>query len=684
MSNFIPIRDALNKNIDSMIKQYKKLYVVHIDKDEFWNLYLDSFPKGTNEIFKERREYDCNYCKSFIRHMGNVVAITEDNQLKSIWDFAIDDNRFTPVFKALTQYIYKHNIQNIFISNDKTLGIKQNRQIITPHNITTWNHFYYELPKEFINNSYDTIETIKGNKHASYTVFKGSLQQITIDAIEIILELINSNTLYKGIEWKHQLETLLDYKQKYDILKNDIERDNFIWKASIELNESISRIKNHSIGNLLLDISEGMDLNEAVKRYEKIVAPTSYKRPKAIYTQKMIDDARKKINELGFSDALQRRFANQSDLTINNILYANRTQIGGIKDELDVFESLSSNVAVKAKQFDKVEEVTIEKFINDILPTTRNIEIYLENRLSNNLMSIITAKNKDSKSMFKWNNSFSWTYNNNLTDSLLKEQVKQAGGKVDGVLRFSIRWNDTSGEHDKNDLDAHCITPTHHIYFSQMNDKITQGKLDVDNTYPKVNIPAVENITWPNKDKMVDGTYIFSVHGFANRGGTNGFNCEIEFDGNCYQYDYPYNVKEKETVQIAVVTLKNKEFTIQHNIEPLNIMSKDIWNCKTNTFIPVQMLLHSPNYWDEQTIGNKHYFFILKDCINPDRPSGFFNEYLHQDLNPHRKVFEAISNTMRVEHIDNQLSGIGFSSTQRNDLVICVEGKTKRMLKIKF
>uniref|UniRef100_UPI001CA4EDCE hypothetical protein n=1 Tax=Clostridioides difficile TaxID=1496 RepID=UPI001CA4EDCE len=67
--------------------------------------------------------------------------------------------------------------------------------------------------------------------------------------------------------------------------------------------------RNHSIGTLLIDISEGIELDKAVSRYEKIVAPSNYKRPKAIYTKKMLDEAKKTITELGYMDSLQRRHA---------------------------------------------------------------------------------------------------------------------------------------------------------------------------------------------------------------------------------------------------------------------------------------------------------------------------------------------------------------------------------------
>jgi hypothetical protein len=93
----------------------------------------------------------------------------------------------------------------------------------------------------------------------------------------------------------------------------------------------------------------------------------------------------------------------------------------------------------------------------------------------------------------------------------------------------------------------------------------------------------------------------------------------------------------------------------------------------------------SPNYWDEQQgTGNLHYMFILKDCKNDGQPRGFFNEFLKNELTPHRRVFEALGSRMRVEPSDNQLSGLGFSSTIRNSIVAKVEGKFSRTIKINF
>ena len=75
---------------------------------------------------------------------------------------------------------------------------------------------------------------------------------------------------------------------------------------------------------------------------------------------------------------------------------------------------------------------------------------------------------------------------------------------------------------------------------------------------------------------------------------------------------------------------------------------------------------------------------MLENCINPDKARGFFNEFLNESLTEHRKVFEVLGAKMKVEESKNQLSGLGFSSTQRNQIVCKVQGSFSRIIKINF
>jgi hypothetical protein len=678
---FKHIKDALARNFEQ-ISANNTLFETDIDKDVLWNLYLDSFPEGTNPVYRERRVYDCSACHQFIKNIGGTVYIDDNFNAHSIFEFDTNSETFQPVMDALAAYVTSKSILDIYLNDSRKVGINQSREILDDGTVITWDHFFVKLPSHMYDTHKRGIPTKKARIRDRKNVFKRSLDEISMDAIDTVLELIYSNTLYKGEEWKSFLESLRENKCLYMDIPED-KRDAYTWKRAINLSDAIGRIRNHSIGVLLVDISEGMDLDTAVRRYEKIVAPTNYKRPKAIYTKKMLEEARKKITELGYMESLPRRFATLDDITVNNILFSNRDaakRIGG-----DIFDDMMAEVVVDPKKFSRVEEVSAEKFVNDILPTAKSVEVLLENKHAQNMVSLIAPVNKDAKSMFKWNNAFSWAYTGNITDSDIRENVKSAGGRVDGVLRFSIQWNEDGA--NNCDLDAHCSEPgNYEIYFGSAKKPCfspTHGQLDIDIVDPRGNV-AVENITWDNKRYMHEGDYIFRVHQYSGSA-KHGFRAEVEIDGTIHSFDYNKPMRRGEMVNVAVVHMDAYgNFTIKELL-PSNVSTREVWGLKTNTFVPVTVVMYSPNYWDEQQgIGHRHYFFMLKDCVNPEQPNGFYNEFLDNRLNEHKRVFEALGSKLAVVDANDQLSGLGFSATKRNDLIVKVKGATERVFKVKF
>lgn len=682
---------AIQKNLQQMSKDSSRLFTVNVDTEELYNLYLDSFPAGTNEIYRERREYDCSCCRHFIRDVGNVVSI-KNGELHTIWGInPVSDDKYNVVAAALDAYVKQKAVSGVFFKKEKRIGTPENREMLPTGKINKYEHFFVDLPEICIfKECYGhTLEGDLSQFRDVRNVFKRSLDEISKEAVDTVLELIAQNSLYKGAEWKKQLTEFKNYQKEYGKL-TDEQKELWIWEKSIAAGAVIGKIRNHSIGTLLVNISEGMDLDLAVRKYEQIVAPVNYKRPKAIFTKKMLEDAKKTITELGYMDSLQRRFATLDDITVNNILFSNKDAAKRITGAMDLFDEMEQDVAIDPKRFSKVEEISAEDFIKNVLPVAKELEVYLENKHIQNMVSLIAPEVADAKTMFKWNNGMSWAYTGNITDSDIKENVKAAGGSVTGIVRFSIQWNDGNGK-DNSDLDAHCLEPQggDHIYFSHKISRYTGGELDIDITDPIYQCKsnggvAVENITYPSKERMKPGTYKFYVNQYSFRN-SQGFKAEVEVNGEIHSYEY--NTPVRGNVDVAEVILdQSGNFKVVDKL-PGNCatISKDVWGIKTLQFTPVSVVCYSPNYWDEQKgIGHQHLFFMLKDCINPEEPNGYYNEFLKPELEQHRRVFEALGAKAHVKDVDDQLSGVGFSLTKRNDLIIKVKGATERVLKIKF
>lgn len=682
---------AIQKNLQQMSKDSSRLFTVNVDTEELYNLYLDSFPAGTNEIYRERREYDCSCCRHFIRDVGNVVSI-KNGELHTIWGInPVSDDKYNVVAAALDAYVKQKAVSGVFFKKEKRIGTPENREILPTGKINKYEHFFVDLPEICIFKEYygHTLEGDLSQFRDIRNVFKRSLDEISKEAVDTVLELIAQNSLYKGAEWKKQLTEFKNYQKEYGKL-TDEQKELWIWEKSIAAGAVIGKIRNHSIGTLLVNISEGMDLDLAVRKYEQIVAPVNYKRPKAIFTKKMLEDAKKTITELGYMESLQRRFATLDDITVNNILFSNKDAAKRITGAMDLFDEMEQDVAIDPKRFSKVEEISAEDFIKNVLPVAKELEVYLENKHIQNMVSLIAPEVADAKTMFKWDNGMSWAYTGNITDSDIKENVKAAGGSVTGIVRFSIQWNDGNGK-DNSDLDAHCLEPQggDHIYFSHKISRYTGGELDIDITDPIYQCKsnggvAVENITYPSKERMKPGTYKFYVNQYSFRN-SQGFKAEVEVNGEIHSYEY--NTPVRGNVDVAEVILdQSGNFKVVDKL-PGNCatISKDVWGIKTLQFTPVSVVCYSPNYWDEQKgIGHQHLFFMLKDCINPEEPNGYYNEFLKPELEQHRRVFEALGAKAHVKDVDDQLSGVGFSLTKRNDLIIKVKGATERVLKIKF
>jgi len=272
---------------------------------------------------------------------------------------------------------------------------------------------------------------------------------------------------------------------------------------------------------------------------------------------------------------------------------------------------------------------------------------------------------------------------------------------VDGVFRFSHQWN--YGKRNVSLMDLHVFMPgsghpevdsCHDTYGNGQSKRVgwnhrkhmpSGGVQDVDYTSeaPAGYVP-VENITFPDLDKMPEGTYSCKVHNWNLRQPTQGgFKAEIEFGGQVFQYEVDRPLKHKEWVTVAKVTLKNGVFNIEHCL-PVGSAPKQVWGLTTQTFHRATVIMNSPNFWDEKAVGNKHYFFMLDGCTNDGKARGFYNEFLSAELDKHRKVLEIVGSKMKTDESQNQLSGVGFSSTQRNSILCRVKGSFSRVVKVVF
>lgn len=657
---------ALQKQLTKMAKT--GLFEVALDKDQVWNHYLDSFPAGTNNLFRERREYDCNCCKQFIRDVGRVVTFVNGKRV-SIWDIKVP-GYYQAVVDALSALINTAPVGDQFLHFQAKVGTAQSN-VLEDDKVVTYNHFHAVLPQEVVKPN-ASIASALSESRSNVQVFERSLKELSLDAAETILELNAQGSLYRGNEQIASVTLFIEMKNKYDALPDD-QKEGFVWTQGLKLGHR-GKFRNSAIGTMLEDLTDGMDLEAAVKRWEKVMAPANYKRPTALVTESMIKAAQTKVEELGLMDSLPRRYAVLEDLTVNNVLFADRNT----QKAANVFGDLLKDAKKPVKGPSNVEEISIEKFIRDVLPTATSIEALVENRHTGNFVSLVAPVYADAPNMLKWDNNFSWSYNGEVTDSI-KERVKTAGGNVDGFLRISLAWN------NGDDLDLHMRTPNgNHMYYGSRRHAGAYLDLDMNGMDKFDDQNPVENIIFANEATAQEGIYKVWVNQFSRRSAERvGFTVQLDHKGEQYDFNHP---REHRNGDVDVVTFR---YSRKGGIEIIESMphtkqSKEVWGVATEQFQKVSVVMNSPNHWDGQATGNKHYFFMLDGAVQPGTTRGFYNEYLRGELNDHRKVFEHLGGKMKVPASTDQLSGLGFSDTQRNELTVKVTGAFTRTLKVIF
>lgn len=639
-----------------------ELYTVNLTGDQLWEEYLKSFPKGSNPVYRMRTEHDCSCCRHFIRNIGGVISII-NGKIESIWNVQGLDYPYNHVAQWMNEQVLESTIQNVFRTQETSYGAQSNRQMMES-GVHTWHHFWAHISdRHYAGNS---VNAVLGKHRTDVEMMTRALNELTPDSIQTVRELIKSNSLYRGEESLKIVQDFQKLYEKYRRLPQDDSRGIFIWENH---NNPVGRIRNVAIGTLLVDLSEGVEVERAVSSFEKKVAPENYKRPTALITGRMIQDAMKTIQGLNLEPSLERRFARLSDVSINNVLWADNSakqhMKGGIED------LLRSSTQVKEKNPRRIEDISIEEFVKNVLPTASSMDVLIRNHQLNNFMSLTAPVYEHVEPLFKWNNNFAWSYEGNVTDSI-KERVKRAGGNVNAKLRVSLSW------FNYDDLDLHCQAPQRHIYFGNKS-----GILDVDmNAGSGTTREPVENMAW---NRIPDGTYQFQVNQYSQRETDKvGFIVEIEYDGKVTQLSY--NKAVKGTIPVATLQVKKGEI-VEIEISPQvseGAISQQKWGIKTETLIPVDTIMLSPNHWDSNMVGNRHWFFILQGCKRDTPARGIYNEFLRNDLEQHRKVFEVLGEKTQCPLTDVQLSGVGFSSTQQNTLTVRVVGGIQRVFNINF
>lgn len=645
---------AVRRQFEEMSQE--RLFVVDSDRTAIWETYLNAFPPGSNPVFRERTEHDCSCCRHWIRDVGNVVVI-QNGALVSVWDLNALPYPYQDVADAMSALVKSLPIRDVFLTKFAKHGTPISRGLINGVTIQ-FSHLAVEVPRKFVTPDFVAK---RGEMRTTFQVLCRGIAELSPEAVAVVADLIQQNAIYRGQEFRQQV---LEFQRLQARVRGTLDTDPkavepLVWTM---VDSPVARLRNTVIGTLIQDLSDGVDLEKAVRAYETKVAPQNYKRPTALITKGMIDSAMKTIQELGLEEALQRRHARLSDVSVNSVLFVDNDVQGEMKGGIRglLMEE------VKPPPFDpkRAEEIGVDEFMGRVLPKLTSLRLYLDNSMLGNFVSMTAPVHADSKSLFRWGNDFAWSYDGNVTDSI-KDKVKRAGGRVENVaMRVSLAWFNT------DDLDLHVIEPDgNHVYFGNKSDK-----LDVDMNVRGETREPVENVRWVRPPR--DGSYRAFVHQFRKRESVDvGFVVEVESPYGLETFRFENALPQSKEQPVVEITVKAGQIKLKPAPDVIaGAVSQEKWGLKTLNLVRVNSVVLSPNYWDDNAVGNKHWFFLLEGCKNPVPMRGIYNEFLHPRLEKHRKVFEVLGDKTKCPVAEDQLSGVGFSSTRKDRVTVIAMG----------
>src|SRR5882724_7734013 len=241
--NFLRFKTAVARQFERLEHDCDRLFRADVSGSDLWEAYLAAFPPGTNSIFRTRAEYDCSCCRQFIKAIGNVVAII-DGQVESLWDIKCDEPTYQTVADALATLVKSRPIADLFRHTERTAGTDKNFEHLVENGPRTWNHFFVNIPPRFVCSGVE-IGLQLSEARATHDVLKRSLEELTTESVDTVLELIAQGSLYRGNEHRSTLKIFQRLKRDYEGLPQRFEeRDVFVWSILNSVDGAVARIRN--------------------------------------------------------------------------------------------------------------------------------------------------------------------------------------------------------------------------------------------------------------------------------------------------------------------------------------------------------------------------------------------------------------------------------------------------------
>ena len=191
--------------------------------------------------------HDCSACRHFIKSYGGLVFIDDSYKVRTLWEFDT-----IPEYKASIEGLHNLvlnskiiDVEKLCLNKDNAinrgeLGISGNSVFKDGVRID-YDHFSIHL----------SIPKVSKNLKYLFNFMESTFNIIKLENVKDVINLIEENNLYRGIESLAALKDIAKILFDYQGLESEEEKTNYIWYIIGTTKLKVLTIKNSGLSTLI-------------------------------------------------------------------------------------------------------------------------------------------------------------------------------------------------------------------------------------------------------------------------------------------------------------------------------------------------------------------------------------------------------------------------------------------------
>lgn len=438
------LADAVRSHFASTVQQYGP-HLFTVEAGDLDAIYVAALPDHA------RQQHTCNCCRSFLKHYGNLVAITDAGDLMPVmWPANAGAALYHDAVAALHRAVSAGKVTGVFLSSASMWGSPLTGDPLTGE----WTHLAVSPSTLMFRHSLLNAGQAMAEKREHFGTLSRALAEFSPELVGQAVTFLEAEALYRSekvagpARFLHQLQDAQAAVARKD--RTGARRRNLVWRALAGAPAGFCTPRSSMVGTLLEDMAAGLPFEDVKAKFAAKMHPLQYQRPQAPASAGNIAQAEKIVAQMGLEASLRRRFARLDEV---ETLWLWKPQPPAHQADGGVFGHLmakgSANERVATQQVPVA--ITWDKFAKSVLPSALEMHLYTESSMD--FGALVTAVDPDAPPLFQWDrdgarNPVSWYLYQGGSSPTRWNLNTNAWVVVTGVALKPNAWGGRQADHD--------------------------------------------------------------------------------------------------------------------------------------------------------------------------------------------------------------------------------------------